>query len=150
MKKKIFLIIFFLFLPFFPFFLEAGLVPCGTEDDPSTEIDESQPCQLCHFFVLFKNIIDFLLFKIVPVLAILMLVIGGLMFILAYLSPGEVLPTGEKGGPKLLIQAKKLINSVIFGLIIIFAGWLIVNTFFQIIGVAEWTGLENWWQIPCP
>ena len=141
--KKIFLIIFLGILAFLPLASQAaGLVPCGGDGEPR--------CQLCHLFVLFKNVVDFLLTKIIPPLAVLMLAIGGFMYVFAYLSPSEAL-AGGKGGPALLSQAKKLIVSVIFGLLILFAAWIIVNTFFQLIGMAEWTGLkEGWWKIDCP
>jgi type IV secretory pathway VirB2 component (pilin) len=152
--KKIFLIIFLalFFFSLFPHQIEAGLVPCGLKkDDPDQPGDQTLPCQLCHFFVLFKNIFDFLLFKIVPVLAVLMIAIAGFMFLFAYFSPAEMLPGEAKGGPTLLSRAKKLISSVVFGLLIIYAAWIIVNTFFMVIGVADWTGLkEGWWKINCP
>ncbi len=142
--KRIFLIIFLGILAFLPLISQAaGLVPCGGEAEPR--------CQLCHFFVLFKNVVDFLLTKIIPPLAVLMIAIGGFMYVFAYIGPSIALPGGGKGGPALLSQAKKLIVSVIFGLLIIFAAWIIVNTFFQLIGVADWTGLKaGWWQINCP
>jgi hypothetical protein len=104
---------------------------------------EGEPCQLCHLFVLFDRIVDFLLFRIVPPLAILMLVIAGTMYILAYL---EVI-----GNPNWIVQAKSLIYSVLIGVIIIYGAWVLVNFFLQIIGVQDWTGLEKgWWKINCP
>jgi len=142
--KRIFLIISFVILISVPFLsLAAGLVPCGGGGEPR--------CQLCHLFEMFKRVVDFLLTKIIPPLAVLMIAIGGFMYVFAYLSPAVALPGGGKGGPALLGQAKKLIISVIFGLLIIFAAWIIVNFFFQMIGVADWTGLKaGWWKINCP
>ena len=139
--KKVFLIIFFGVLTLSPLLsLAAGLVPCGGQGEPA--------CQFCHLFVLFKNIVDFVLFKIVPPLAALMLAIGGFMYIFAYFGGGEI---GGKGGPALLSQANKLLTSVVWGLLIIFGAWIFVNTFFMLIGVADWTGLKGgWWQINCP
>jgi len=156
MKRLILIIfLFILFFSLIPAQTQAGLVPCGAaEDDPNTrDIDESQPCQLCHFFVMFERIIRFLLFDIVPPLAILMIVIGGVMFMFAHFGGGEILPGGVKGGPTLLGQAKRLMSSVIISLIIIYGAWVIINTFFQIIGVATWEGWslkEGWWKIECP
>lgn len=156
--KKTFLIIFLATLTLAPLTsLSAGLVPCGGcaeyNADKTKCITAEPSCQLCHFFVLFKNIVDFLLFKIVPPLAVLMLAIAGFMYIFAYMNPTEAI--GGAGGPALISQAKKVITSVIFGLIIIFAAWLLVNVFFTLIGVADWTGLaggwrEGWWQVVCP
>ncbi len=123
-----------------------GLVPCGTQ---------GCPCQFCHFFALFKGVVDFLLKYIVPSLAVLMLAIGGFMYVLAYANPSE----GVSGSPGLISQAKRLITSVFLGLVIIFGAWLIVNFFFQMIGVQKWTRLtddpattekEGWWKVDCP
>ena len=117
----------------------GGLVPCGRScDDPNTPKCECDSCTLCDFFVMIEKWIDGLLFKIVPALAALMIAIGGGMYIIA------------AGKPETLAQAKKLLGSVIIGLLIIYGAWLIINTFFMFIGVADWTGLrQGWWQINC-
>lgn len=147
--KKIFLIIFLVSLLSFlvTFQAQAGLVPCGlSQDDPDQPGEQNIPCQLCHLFVLFKNIIDFLLFKIVPTLAILFLVIAGVMYMLAYL---EVI-----GNPNWISQARSLIWAVVIGMIIIYGAWLIVNLFFQVIGINKLNDFktlpQNWWVINCP
>jgi len=122
----------------------GGLVPCARDCNvPPVSgidlIDETCPCQLCHLFVMADKILDFIFFIIIPLVAVLMLVIGGLVFFFAGTSPQR------------LSQAKSIITSTIFGLIIIFAAWLIINTFFVIIGVAGWTGLQQgWFSIVCP
>jgi hypothetical protein len=128
-----------------------GIVPCGKPVNLGGTLTDGilsggncceMPCTFCHFFVMAKGIIDFVLFKIIPPIAILMLVIGGAMFMVASFS--------EWGGPVTLSQAKKLITSVVIGLIIIFASWLIINLFFQVFGVGEWTGLQTgWFSVPC-
>lgn len=148
MVKKTFLIIFFLIFLLSPLtFLYAGLVPCGlSKDDPDQEGDQTVPCEFCHLFVLFNNVMNFLLTRIVPVLAVLMIAIGGFMFVFAYISA-----EGGGGEPALISQAKKLFSSVAIGLIIAYGAWLFINLFFQLIGVADWTGLkEGWWKINCP
>lgn len=127
----------------------GGLVPCGRScDDPTTPEDESEPCTLCHFFLMIKKIIDFLLLYIVPPIAILMIAIGGFMYIVAYMSSPETLAGGQKGGPALLSQAKRLFSAVVVGLIIIYGAFLIIGTFFQFIGLADWTEniYQNWWR----
>lgn len=150
-----------------------GLVPCGSVINiynPATGAGyengrcvgamwpiqyEQNPdlvrCQLCHFFVMLDGIFDFVIFTLVPIVAVLMLVIGGLMFIAHQFGGAELLPGGTRGGPAFLNQAKKLITSVVIGLIIIFASWVIISAFFAIIGVANWTGLQQgWFTINCP
>jgi len=117
----------------------GGLVPCGRNcDDPTTSKCECEPCKLCDFFVMIDKWIDRLLFMVVPSLAVLMIAIGGGMYIVS------------QGNPEMLGRAKKLFTSVVIGLLIIYGAWLFVNTFLMAIGVAEWTGLkEGWWIIPC-
>jgi len=122
--------------------LEGGLVPCGRMcDDTNTDICECDPCTLCHLFVLFKRIVDFLAKDVLFPLAVLMIIIGGVMFLTAAGDPGRI------------GNAKKILTAVVIGLVIIFLAWLIVDT---IIGVLVRTDnpfgmvLRNWSDIPCP
>jgi len=114
-----------------------GLVPCGNVD--------TCPCELCDFFVMLDGIIDFLLIKIVPPLAVLMIAIGGGMYIIS------------QGNPEMLTQAKRLFTAVVIGLLIIYGSFLIIGFFLKFIGLADWTTqiYQNWWkqglfEIPCP
>ena len=133
MKRVVLTIFLFLFL-IFSQVQAASLVPCGGKGQ--------QPCQLCDFLVLFKNLVDFFLFTIVPPLAALFLVIGGVMFFIA------------GANPSFLQTAKKLLTSVAIGLLVTYGAWVIVNTFFMLIGVAQAGNfgfdLRQWWKIPCP
>ena len=118
-----------------------GLVPCGYDLNKNGKMDYYEKCQLCHFFVMGKGILDFVL-EIVIIIAVLMFVISGFMFLFA---------ESVLGLPALLSRAKSIIGTTIWGLIIIFSAWIIVNTIFLLIGVADWTGLrEGWFKIECP
>lgn len=129
--KKILISVFLTLLVASPV-LAAGLVPCGGGSP-------EPPCQLCHFFVMGQGIVNFLLFTIVPPLAVLMVVVGGGMFIL-----------GSGYDPSLINKGKSVLTSVAIGLLIIYGSWVLVNTFFVMIGLADWTGLASgWWQINC-
>lgn len=146
MKFSILIILLgFLLLPLVSLATHGGtpLVPCGNPGQPA--------CQFCHFFVLFQNIVNYLLIHIVPVVAVLMLVIGGFMYVSAYF---EIIPKGGTGGPALLSRAKSLFTYTIIGLIVIYASWLIINLFFQVIGINEFNDFrtlpQNWWRINCP
>jgi len=114
-----------------------GLVPCGR----TVKINGSEEvihCQLCHFFVMLDAILDFVLVNIVIPVAILMIVIAGIMF---YLSSGN---------PANLRTANAIITATITGLFLIFGAWVLVNTFFTVIGVANWEGFgEGWFEIEC-
>ncbi len=137
--KKIFLIVFLALLSA-PFLAYAGwspgdpLVPCG----PGPHRD---PCELCHIFILFENIVKFVLFVLIPPLAALMIVVTGIMLYAAM------------GDPAKLNKAKQVMVYVVLGLVIMYGAWLIVSLFFLVIGVSDWTGLEGGWfklAIECP
>jgi len=131
--KNLFLLTFVLILALSPALVLAictgSLVPCG---------GEGNPCQFCHIFVLINNIITLILTCLAPIVAGLMLVIGGLYLLAAGPSPENV------------SKAKSIITSAVIGLVIIFVAWVFLNTFLAAIGVADWTGLTTWWEIKCP
>ena len=140
--KKIFLIIFLITLFSLPLVsLSAGLVPCGRTDSGATA-EERQPCTFCHLFVMIDRVLDFILFKIVPVLAALMIAIGGFMYIFAF------------GKPEMISQAKRLFTAIAIGLLIIYGAWVFINTFLMFIGINEVNEFrtlpQDWWKIPCP
>jgi hypothetical protein len=117
---------------------QATLVPCGTIDDPKTPINESQPCQLCHLFVLLDTLIKYFLTYIVPTVATGLVAWAGFKMVTA------------KDNRKSYEDAKNIITAVVIGIVIISASWVLLDTFLTAIGIAEWTGLGNWWQIKCP
>jgi len=105
-----------------------GLVPCGTP---------GCPCQFCHIFVLLNNIIKFVMFKLVLVVAALMLIVGGIMYFFAGASP------------QALSQAKSIITSVAIGLAIIFCAWIIINTVLVQSGIVKAESILKWYEISC-
>lgn len=116
-----------------------GLVPCGKKlkigDDPTPQFI---PCQLCHFFIMGKRILDFVLVLVI-VIAVLIFAIGGATFIFS------------QGNPSSISRGTSMMISAAWGLVIIFSAWIIVNTVLTLIGVADWTGLkEGWFLIKCP
>lgn len=110
----------------------AALVPCG--DDLV-----KNPCKPCHFFLGFKNLIDFIVFTLTPPAAFVMIVASGLILIFG-------------GSESAKTMGKKMFTSVVIGLIIIYASWLIVNTIMYEIGknLGGITG-GNWysWNFGC-
>lgn len=108
----------------------AGLVPCGGPGEAT--------CSLCHLFQLFNNLIKEIFTWVVPTIAVLMLVYGGTMLIFG------------GGKPETLNQAKGIITSVIIGILIIFAAWIIVNTVLKASGLIDSSSpLWKWYDIPC-
>lgn len=121
-----------------------GIVPCGRKtnvinhDKDGNVIDgpdETKKCTLCHFFILIDNIVDFLIFNITPPLFLLMMIIGGGMFILA------------SGNPATITRAKKIVSTTLIGVAIIYGAYTIVGLFLQSIGLSEWTTkvYSRWW-----
>jgi len=132
---------FFLSLLFSPILVLAGGTNCPTEGLVPCGNVPSCPCELCDIFVMIDRILDFLLFKIVPVLAALMIAIGGFMYIFAF------------GKPEMISQAKRLFTAIAIGLLIIYGAWALINTFFAIIGLSDFglrlTGPDKWFIINC-
>lgn len=115
-----------------------GFVPCGNNvcangimkdskcEPPGTLIEgKTNPCQLCHAFVMANGMISYLLINIVPILAVFMLVIGGVMFYFGGANPG------------LLGKAKTLIKGIVIGLFLIYGAYMIIGIFLAVLGAAE-------------
>ena len=160
--RKIFSIftILFLLLSLAPFTADAGIVQCGTQDNPATPENEETPlCGFCDIFKLINNIIIFFLvpsssvnngFAVVPLLATLLILIGGFYILLVGGSPTEIFKdTGAKGNIVALKKGKDIITAVVVGLLIVYTAWITVNSILTFLGVATWTGLGEWWQIKC-
>src|SRR3989338_3737030 len=100
----------------------GGLVPCGTAEIP---------CTPCHLWTLADNLVDFLLNKIAAPLLILAFLIVGIIWLTS------------SGNPKQIELGKKIITSGIFGILIAFSGWLIVDTLITTIGNGAFTAPWN-------
>lgn len=137
--KKIFLFS-FLILSLAPNFIQAqGLVPCGYDKNGDGVVDpRTEACQFCDFFVLINGIVRFVMFRLVPIAAVLMLIISGIMFFLA----------GAK--PDFLNKAKGTITGAVIGLVLIYAAWIIVNTILNQFGIVESGSVLNWYKPSCP
>jgi len=136
--KKTLIIILLIGLFAAPFAYAAGIVPCGqTTDDPYTDVKEDADCTLCHFFILIMSVVNFVLFRLAAPIALLMLIIGGAMFMLA------------AGNPTTITNARKLITSVLIGIVVIYGAYFIVGIFLQVIGLnPTWTEplYSSWWN----
>ncbi len=113
---------------------------CGV-DDFSQKI--YVPCQLCHVFIMVNNVFWFLLKEIVPIVAVLMLVIGGAMFFFGGVNPG------------LIQRGKKLITGVAIGLLLIYGCYMIIGEMLDILKLASANPLHDVWNkgvfsINCP
>ena len=134
-----------------------GFVPCGVrlctiewkdgkcEGTPApTEVEQKRnTCQLCHMFVMANNLVSFLVVKIVPILAALMLVVGGVMLFFA------------GANPSLLGRSKTLVRGVVIGLFLVYGSYILINTFLLVLGAAEINSISQIYRngvfsIKCP
>ncbi|TSC56878.1 MAG: hypothetical protein Greene071421_388 [Parcubacteria group bacterium Greene0714_21] len=125
----------FLALALLPSVADAGLIPCGGINPDGTK---QSACGLCHIFVLGGNIINFFLLPpplgagIVPIVATILIVLGGFLLMTA------------GGDPTRLKKAGAVLTAVVVGLIIIYASGLLLGTLFTAIGVSPGFSLKSW------
>ncbi|MDX1607936.1 MAG: pilin [Candidatus Spechtbacterales bacterium] len=107
---------------------EGGLVPCG---------GVSCPCTFCDFFELIHNIVEFLLFTLGPILASLMIVVGGFYVLTSAGNQGKY----RKG--------KEYIKWALLGYLLMLGAWLIINTILTMLDLADWVSIGDWWKPNC-
>ena len=138
LKFKIFYFLFLFFTFSFLFFNlsganAAGLVPCGGEGEAD--------CTTCDFFVMAKNVIDFIVIDLVTPVAALFMIIGGFLF---YTSGGS---------EKQVSLAKNILYGVIIGALIIYGAWLLVDSVLLMLtgsGADQPAGFPwPWYKIKC-
>lgn len=113
------------------------IVPCGlSTDNEDTPADETRACGTCDILVLAKNISDFILYYLVPALAALLFVYAGFMILLGGAVPARV-QTG-----------KNIFQTTVYGLLIIFTAWLIVNTVLRTVA-GDQNIADQWWKLEC-
>ena len=115
--KKVFLICvlsmsFFWFPLFFAVADNLPLVQCETPSYPN-------PCNLCEGFKLISRVISLILYYIIPPLAVVAFLMAGIFFLFSAGDPAKV----SKG--------KAILRVTVFGILIAFSDWLIVNTIIQ-------------------
>lgn len=106
----------------------TGIVPCSGLD-----------CNVCHLFIGVKNIIDFLTKNIAFPLAAAMIIYGGIMLLISGASESRK----ETG--------KKALQYAVWGLVITFAAWLIIDTILKAFltgGTGNIPGWGPWNGIP--
>ena len=113
----------------------GGLIPCGRADNnPNTPWDDSAPCEFCHGIMLLNQGMNFLM-KIASVVTVLALIVVGFLFIFS------------AGNPELKNTAKTSFKWIIFGFLVIFLSWLIVDFLLSAWGYLDPLGGE--WSVVC-
>lgn len=121
---------------------QSPLVTCGrSENFSGTAWDDTKPCTLCHLFILGQRVLNFLMWIAAPVIAILVFAWGGFKILISGPNPG------------LRQDGFRIIKNALWGLLIIFGAWAIINTlllaFGNVGGVGSVTGVLPWNKIQC-
>lgn len=113
-----------------------GLVPCGVDrNDPATpNWDETDPCELKHTLLLVKNLVDFALWKLAPLIIILLTVATGAIF---YFSLGSA---------DTLAKVRSIWSSVLKGVLILLFSWLFLNYLLGVLGF-DITVFGRWYEV---
>lgn len=94
----------------------AKLIPdCGDVDNP---------CTLCHFLLMIKNVIS-LLTQIAFAIAALFFIVGGIAFLVS------------TGSPERIEWAKKTITNAVIGMVLVLTSYLIVVSIIVALGGKE-------------
>lgn len=130
--------------------IDEPLIPCGTSLTVVNGVTEiTNPCTVCHFFSLIQNIYNFIIFVFVPPLAILMVAIAGFYWLTSGANQGN----WNKG--------TSMLKTVVIGLAMIYAAWLIVAFGLNLIASsvakngeivydpAIWYNPSSWFKISC-
>lgn len=115
-------------------------MPCGRNaDDVSTpNMNEEDPCTLCHLIIGFWNLINYGL-RILVFIGITGITIAGIMYILS------------AGSEQMMTTAKNFIKYVLYGAGIVLGGWLLVFVVMNYFGVKSDLGIgkTSWYQFEC-
>jgi hypothetical protein len=109
---------------------ESDIIKCGRAGQDM--------CTLCDLIKGMNLVIKYLM-RIAIGVALLAMAIGGVMYIVS------------AGGSELIGQAKSTMKNAAIGFVIIFAGWLIINTTITYLGTAPGMGIEitSWGEFDC-
>jgi len=97
---------------------------------PIVEGDAGDILGFEELFGTISNAINTIIFCLVPPIAVLMLIIGGMIFLFS------------GGSPEIASKGKKVIFATIIGMVLVYGSWLIINTIMEAIDYAsDWTSL---------
>lgn len=106
------------------------LVPCGTSENPTE-------CTRCDLFRLVKNIIDFVLYGLMPPVAAILFIWGGFLILLGGASPGNI------------SRGKDIFWNTFMGVLILSASWLMTNTLIKSLVDESVTTNTPWYAFEC-
>ncbi len=127
-KRYLQIIIFWMFLLFARVSWADGLVTCTGPEGTAT------PCTVCKFLAMISGIAFFLVRDVMPPLAGLLFLIGGIMMVAA------------AGSQERYKKGRQLILNTAIGAVIVLVSWLLVNSLITTIGKNVPGFIGTWWQ----
>ena len=133
MKKVLLLVGLFclLFILFAPVLISAAsnptpgpLVQCGNDANGNGKLDDNELCTIDDFLKMIGRVYNFIVWNIATPLAILAVLISGIMILIS------------AGNPKWLQIGKDILKVAVWGLVLVFSAYLIINTILLAIGAA--------------
>jgi hypothetical protein len=117
---------------------KTGILPCGRSVDnlKTTDYNEREQCQFKHFFLLIKNILNFILWKLTPIMLVIELIITG---VISYFS-------GFMRDQNTLALIKSIWKWTGIGVGVIFFAWIFMVLLLALLGF-QVSIFGNWWQI---
>ncbi len=116
------------------------LVPCGLNKPPqgAPMLDPSyyEPCNQCDLIRLGKNLIDFIMFAVTPIVAVLWFVWAGFLILTYGANPGAVQ------------QGTNIFWNTVKAVALIMIAWLLVNTALKSF-VKDKDIADHWWELQC-
>ncbi|MFH1769882.1 MAG: hypothetical protein ABH833_04450 [Parcubacteria group bacterium] len=118
----------------------AALVKCGRSfDDDGNPISWpgdplARPCETCDILVLVQDVLNFILFTLVPAIATLLFIIAGFMIML-----GTTANTVSEG--------RSIFTTTVLAIAIMFGAWMLTN--FVITTLAKNEDVKNWHTLEC-
>lgn len=126
------LVVFLGFSIFASVVFAQGLVPCG----PGIAANPS--CDVCDFFSMADDIIKFITTKAVPLVAVILVVVGGVMWMFS------------AGSEERIKKGKAILTSTIVGLIIVYTSWILIDTIFKKIAGQQFESkFGPWNELKC-
>jgi hypothetical protein len=117
--------------------MRRGLVPCGRPTDfDDTPWDETERCQIKHLFIMIYVIIDFFLWKVIPIILALLALASGAIFFFSL----------QAQNPEPLATVKSLWKAAGIGVGVVLLAWTVISLFLGIFGYQ--VGIfGTWWQL---
>lgn len=116
---------------------EGAFIPIVRCEVSGNSAYANDPCDLCQVFGIVARVIKLILYYIIPPMAVVAFLMAGIFFLFG------------GGNPNQITKGRQILWVTILGILIAYAGWLMVNTVInQLINPDEWKWWQVWYKVP--